>query len=82
MAGIQSTATRSLTVQTAGPRPGEAGSRYLNVEGVKKDRYASFGVLAFELPKGEKLAGEVQAVSLHLVFRQPSIEGRKCETPR
>jgi hypothetical protein len=67
MAGIKVTTTKSLTVQPAGPRPGEAGSRYLNVEGVKKDRYASFGVLAFELPKGGDQAGDVQAVSLRLV---------------
>ncbi len=67
MAGIKATATKSLTVQPAGPRPGEAGSRYLNVEGVKKDRYASFGVLAFELPKGGEQAGDVRALSLRLV---------------
>jgi hypothetical protein len=67
MAGIKSTATKSLTVQTAGPRPGEAGSRYLNVEGVKKDRYASFGVLVFELSKGGDEAGDVDKLSLRLV---------------
>ncbi len=54
-------------VQPAGPRPGEAGSRYFNVEGVKKERYASFGVLAFEVPKGGEQAGDVQALSLRLV---------------
>jgi hypothetical protein len=67
MGGIKVTATRSLTVQPAGPRPGEAGSRYFNVEGVKKDRYASFGVLAFEVPKGGEQAGDVQTLSLRLV---------------
>jgi hypothetical protein len=67
MAGIQATATKSLIVQPAGPRPGEAGSRYLNVEGVKKDRYASFGVLVFELPKGGDQAGAVEKLSLRLV---------------
>ncbi len=67
IAGIQSTATKTLTVQPAGPRPGEAGSRYFNVEGVKKERYASFGVLAFEVPKGGEQAGNVQALSLRLV---------------
>jgi hypothetical protein len=54
-------------VQPAGPHPGEAGSRYLNVEGVKKDRYASLGVLAFELPKGGEQAGDVQVLNLRLV---------------
>jgi hypothetical protein len=56
-----------MTVQPAGPRRGEAGSRYLNVEGVKEERYASFGVLAFELPKGGEQAGDVPALSLRLV---------------
>jgi hypothetical protein len=67
LAVIESTAIKSLTVQPAGPRPGEAGSRYLNVEGVRKDRCASFGVLAFELPKSGDLAGDVQALNLRLV---------------
>jgi hypothetical protein len=71
IAVIKSTATRSLSVQTAGPRPGEAGSRYLNVEGVKKDRYARFGVLAFELPKSGDQAGEVKSLSLRLVQSIP-----------
>jgi hypothetical protein len=66
-----STATRSLTVRPAGPRPGEERSRYLNVEGVKKDRYASFGVLAFELPKGGDEAGDVEKLSLRLVQSIP-----------
>ncbi len=67
MAGIKSTTTKSLAVQPEGPRPGEAGSRYLNVEGGKKDRYASFGVLLFELPKGGDQMGGVEKMSLRLV---------------
>jgi hypothetical protein len=67
LAGIKATATRNLTVQPAGSRPGEVGSRYFNVEGVKKDRYASFGVLVFELPKGGDQAGDVDKLSLRLV---------------
>jgi hypothetical protein len=70
-AEIKATATRSLTVQPAGPRQGEAGSRSFNVEGVKKDRYASFGVLVFELPKGRDQAGEVEGLSLRLVQSIP-----------
>jgi hypothetical protein len=66
-AEIRATATRSLTVQPTGPRQGENGSRYFNVEGVKKDRYASFGVLVFGLPKGGDRAGEVERPSLRLV---------------
>jgi hypothetical protein len=67
LAEIKATATRSLTVQPAGPRQGEARSRYFNVEGVKKGRYASFGALVFELPKGEDQAGDVETMSLQLV---------------
>jgi hypothetical protein len=67
LAEIKATATRSRTVQPAGPRQGEAGSRYFNVEGVKKDRYASYGVLVFELPRGEGQVGEVGKMRLRLV---------------
>jgi hypothetical protein len=67
-AGTEATATRSLTIQPAGPRQGEAGSRYFNVEGAKNDRYASFGVLVFRLPKGE---GDVEKLSLRLVQSIP-----------
>src|SRR5262245_6184029 len=67
MAGIKATATKGLTVQPAGPRQGENGSRYFNVEGVKKERYASFGVLVFEVPKGVDQAREVERLSLRLV---------------
>ena len=58
---------QSLTVQPAGPRQGEPGNRYFNVEGTRNDQYACFGVLVFGLPKGADQAGEVQALSLRLV---------------
>jgi hypothetical protein len=64
------TASRSLTIQPAGPRPGEAGSRYFNVEGSKNHRYASFGVLTFELPKDGQ-ASDVKTMSLRLVQSIP-----------
>jgi hypothetical protein len=67
LAEIKATATKSLTIQPAGPRPGEAGSRYVNVEGAKNERYASYGVLVFELPKGGYQSGEVEHLSLRLV---------------
>jgi hypothetical protein len=38
------------------------------VEGAKNDRYASLGVLVFQLPNSE---GEVEKLSLHLVQRIP-----------
>jgi hypothetical protein len=67
-AGTEVTATRSLTIQPVGPHQGEAGSRYLNVEGARNDRYASFGVLVFQLPRGE---GDVEKLSLRLVQSIP-----------
>lgn len=67
LGGTDATATRSVTVQPTGPRQGEPGSRYFNVEGVKKERYASFGVLAFDLPKGGERPGDVEKMSLRLV---------------
>src|SRR5262249_50739096 len=67
-AGTEAIATRSLTIQPAGPRQGEAGSRYFNVEGVENDRDASFGVLIFQLPRGE---GDVEKLSLRLVQSVP-----------
>jgi hypothetical protein len=50
-AGVEMTATKSLIIQSGGPREGDAGSKYLNVEGKGNEKYASFGVLIFELPK-------------------------------
>jgi hypothetical protein len=44
-------ATKSLTIQPAGPRTGDAGSKYFNIEGKDNEKYASFGVLVFEIPK-------------------------------
>ena len=74
LAGTETTATKSVTIQPAGPRQGEAGSRYFNVEGLKNERYASFGVLVFDLPKGRGQAPDVKKVSLRLVHlrRTPS----------
>jgi hypothetical protein len=51
LAEIKVTATMSMTGRPAGPRQGEAGGSDVNVEGSPNDRYARFGVLAFELPK-------------------------------
>ncbi len=38
---------------------------------MKKERYASFGVLVFELPKGGDQAGDVKSLSLRLVQSIP-----------
>jgi hypothetical protein len=52
LAGIEAIATKSLTIQPAGPRQGEAGSRYFIVEGRKNEWYTSFGVLIFQPTQG------------------------------
>ena len=44
-------ATKSLTIQPTGPRSGDAGSKYFNIQGKDNEKYASFGVLVFEIPK-------------------------------
>lgn len=53
-AGEEVVASKSLTVQPTGPRPGEAGSKYFNIQGKDNEKYASFGVLVFDLPKEVK----------------------------
>jgi hypothetical protein len=50
-AGEEVVASKSLTVQPNGPRSGDAGSKYFNIQGKDNDKYASFGVLVFDLPK-------------------------------
>jgi hypothetical protein len=65
------TATRSLTIQPAGSRTGAAESRYFNIEGKKNERYASFGVLVFELPKDDGQQGDVENLSIRLVQSVP-----------
>jgi hypothetical protein len=50
-AGEELVASKSLTVQPNGPRPGESGSKYFNIHGKDNDQYASFGVLVVDLPK-------------------------------
>jgi hypothetical protein len=60
------TATTSLTVMPAGPRSGEPGSRYFNVQGKDNDKYASFGVLVFDVPK-EAQGAKPKALTLTLV---------------
>jgi hypothetical protein len=67
LAWADATASRSLTIQSSGPRTGEAGSKYFNVEGKNKERYASFGVLVFQLPRGEPAA---QSIVLTLTLVQ------------
>jgi hypothetical protein len=63
-------ASQALTIQPAGPRQGEAGKDYFNVEGKENDKFASFGVLVFELPKDIQ-AKELKGLTLKLVQTAP-----------
>ena len=36
-------ASQALTIQPTGPRQGEAGKNYFNVEGTENEKFASFG---------------------------------------
>jgi hypothetical protein len=65
-AGIEVTASKSLTIPPGGPRSGENGSKYFNIEGRDNKQYASFGVLIFEIPK-EAQDKKVKSVTLTLV---------------
>jgi hypothetical protein len=67
---VEVVASKSLTVQPTGPRSGDAGSKYLNIEGKDNEMYASFGVLVFDIPK-EVQDKKVKSVSLTLVQSIP-----------
>ena len=41
-AGEDVIASKSLTIQSAGPRQGAAGGNYFNLQGKNKERYAGF----------------------------------------
>ena len=64
-------ASKSLTVQAAGPRQGSGGSNYFNVQGKNKEKYAGFGLLVFPLPKGDGNA-DVKTLTVSLVQSIPS----------
>ncbi len=69
-AGVKVVASSSLTVQPGGPRSGDSGSKYFNIEGKDNDKYASFGVLVFDIPK-EVQDKRVKSVTLTLVQSIP-----------
>lgn len=69
-AGVEVVASKSLTIQPAGPRTGDAGSKYFNIEGKDNERFASFGVLVFDLPK-DVAGGKVKAMTLTLTQSVP-----------
>jgi hypothetical protein len=70
-AGTEVIASKSLTIQPTGPRAGEAGSKYFNVEGKGNEKYASFGVLVFELPQ-EIQGKQVKSLKLSLIQSIPT----------
>jgi hypothetical protein len=70
-AGDEFTASKSLTIQSAGPRQGAAGGNYFNVQGKNKERFAGFGVLVFPVPKGDDKA-EIKNLTLTLVQSVPA----------
>jgi hypothetical protein len=61
---------KSLTVQPNGARSGGVGKQYFNVEGKDNDKYASFGVLIFDIPK-EIDASKIKGIALTLVQSIP-----------
>src|SRR5262245_44875358 len=63
-------ASQAVTIQPSGPRQGEAGKDYFNVEGKDNEKFASFGVLVFELPKDVQ-AKELKGLTLKLVQTAP-----------
>ena len=69
-AGEEVVASKSLTIQPSGPRSGDAGSKYFNIQGKDNEKYASFGVLVFDIPKEIK-DKKVKSVTLTLVQSVP-----------
>ncbi len=69
-AGVDVVASKSLTVQPTGPRSGDGGSKYFNIQGKDNEKYASFGVLVFEIPN-EIHDKKVKSVTLTLVQSIP-----------
>ena len=63
-------ASQSLTIQPGGLRQGDAGSDYFNIEGKDNEKFASFGVLVFELPKDAQVK-ELKSLTLKLVQTAP-----------
>jgi hypothetical protein len=70
-AGVEVTASKGITIQATGPRTGEAGSKYFNVEGKDTGKFASFGVLVFEMPKAID-GSKIKSVALTLVQSVPA----------
>jgi hypothetical protein len=63
-------AADNATVQPAGPRMGDNGKRFFNVEGNQSDAFASFGVADFNLPDREEDGEGESGRTLTLTFVQ------------
>jgi hypothetical protein len=70
-AGEDVAASKCLTIQPNGPRQGDAGTKYFNIQGKDNGRFASFGVLVFDMPKNLDGA-KIKSVTLTLVQSVPS----------
>jgi hypothetical protein len=70
-AGEDVAASKCLTIQPGGPREGEGGTKYFNIEGKDNGKFACFGVLVFEMPK--KIDGsKIKSATLTLVQSVPA----------
>lgn len=73
-AGLDAPATASLMVQKQGPREGENGRRFLNVQGKdsgEDGKYASYCVLEVKAAKPEAKPAGIKAATLHLTQSIP-----------
>jgi hypothetical protein len=68
--GVGVVATKCMTVRPSGPRSGDAGIKYFDIQGKDNQKYASFGIIAFEIPK-ELQDKKVKSVTLTLVQSIP-----------
>jgi hypothetical protein len=69
-AAVEIVASKSFTIQATGPRAGDAGTKYFNIQGKGNERYASIGVLIFEVPEAVK-DKPLKSVTLTLVESIP-----------
>jgi hypothetical protein len=73
-AGIEATASAGATVQPAGPRGGDPGKSYLNVEGKnngENGQYSCFAVLDFKPAKPDVPVAKVKGLTLTLTQSVP-----------
>ncbi len=73
-AGLDAPATASLMVQKQGPRPGENGRRFLNIQGKSSGedgKFASYCVLEVTPPKPDPKPAAIKGATLHLTQSIP-----------